>query len=134
MTIFYCPYCWHEIPENCDVCPFCGEKVTHSWASLSYEEKLINALGHPEPTTVMRAAWLLGEKQVEHAIPALLRLIETTSDVYIILEAVKALGKIDTPESRKALLNLSDHPVSMIRREIKDFFKHHPNRYKSSGR
>ncbi len=84
---------------------------------MSYEEKLVHALNHPEPTTVMRAAWLLGEKRVKASVPSLLRLTEETKDLYILLEVTRALGKIDTPESRQALKRLAHHPARMIARE-----------------
>ncbi|RTZ92625.1 MAG: HEAT repeat domain-containing protein [Deltaproteobacteria bacterium] len=123
MTTFFCPNCWKEIPGSTEICPHCGIDITRFWTSMNYEQKLIHALGHPEPTTVMRAAWLLGERGLEEAVPALVELTEKTDDIYIILEAVRALGKINTPASRKALRSLSDHSAAMIRREVKEILK-----------
>ncbi len=119
MTTFYCPNCWKEIPEETIRCPACGTDIPHFWSSLSYEDKLIHALGHPEPTTVIRAAWILGERKTTRAVPSLIHLIGRTKDPYIIREAARTLAKIGTPPSRKALEQLARHPVSMIRREAK---------------
>ncbi len=126
MTTFYCPKCWGEMKENVDTCPHCGADIRRIWSTLSYEDKLIHALNHPEPTTVMRAAWLLGEKKVERAAPALISLIKRTKDLYIILEATRALGKIGTPPCREALKALTRHPVQMIAREAQDILRHLP--------
>ena len=123
MTTFYCPKCWGEMKEDLKICPHCGADIPKIWASFSYEDKLIHALGHPEPTTVMRSAWLLGEKKVEKAVPALIELIKSTRDIYITLEATRALGKINTPDCRQALSDLTHHPVRMISREARMILK-----------
>ena len=119
MTTFYCPNCWEEIPEKTTRCPACGMDIPRFWSSMSYEEKLIHALGHPEPNTVMRAAWILGERKTIRAVPALIHLIDQTKDPYIAREAAQALAKIGTPPCRQALKRLTRHPVSMVRREAK---------------
>ncbi len=117
MVTFYCPNCWRELKHDAVTCPACGTDISRFWASMSYKKKLIHALGHPEPTTVMRVAWLLGEMKVEKAVPNLICLIDKTTDIYIALEVTRALGKINTPQCRQALAGLTRHPASMIHRE-----------------
>lgn len=61
MVHFYCPVCWEELAEDLPQCPRCGAAIHDTWNSKSYLEKLILALNHPEPSTVLRAVWLLGQ-------------------------------------------------------------------------
>jgi hypothetical protein len=55
---YYCPFCWHEVGRELN-CPQCGADV-RDCADESYEQKLIRALRHPEPTVPFRAAKILG--------------------------------------------------------------------------
>ena len=124
MTTFYCPNCWREVQEDTTICPACGTDIPSFWHSMSYEEKLIHALKHPEPTTVMRSVWLLGEMKVAPAVPTLISLAEQTKDLYILREIVRTLAKIDTEACRQALTRLTRHPATMIRREAENLLKH----------
>jgi HEAT repeat protein len=87
------------------------------WNSKDYLEKLILALRHPEPTTPIRAAWLLGKIRDPRAVVGLIEIVEETNDLYLAREADKALGAIDTPQARHFLRTLANHPARMIRAE-----------------
>ena len=117
MVTFYCPGCWHDFDEDLVRCPDCGLVIHEFWESKDYFEKLIVALRHPEPTTPIRAAWLLGKIKDPRAVVALIDIVKGTNDFYLAREAVKALGAIDTIQTRYFLRTLADHPVRMIRAE-----------------
>ena len=117
MVTFYCPGCWHDFDEDLVRCPDCGLVIHEFWESKDYFEKLIVALRHPEPTTPIRAAWLLGKIKDPRAVVALIDIVKGTKDFYLAREAVKALGAIDTIQARYFLRTLADHPVRMIRAE-----------------
>ena len=117
MVTFYCPGCWHDFDEGLVRCPDCGLVIHEFWNSKDYFEKLILALHHPEPTTPIRAAWLLGKIQDPRAVAALIDIVKGTNNLYLAREAVKALGAIDTIQARYFLSTLADHPVRMIRAE-----------------
>ena len=115
MVRFYCPACWSDFTEDFDKCPNCGLNIRELWASKDYVEKLILALKHPEKSTPIRAAWILGKLRESRAVTALIELIEKTEDVYLMIAAVKSLGKIGTCEAIESLQNLTRHPAKVIR-------------------
>lgn len=115
MVRFYCPKCWSDFAENLDQCAQCGLDIEQFWASKDYVEKLILALNHPEKTTPIRTAWILGKLREPRAAKALNELIEKTDDVYLVVAAVKALGEIGTPDAMTSLEALLQHPAKMVR-------------------
>jgi HEAT repeat protein len=115
MVRFYCPGCWSDFGKDFDQCPKCGLHIHEFWASKDYVERLILALNHPEKSTPVRAAWILGKLKDPRAVEALIRLIETSEDIYLIVAAVKALGEIRTVEALAALETLRKHPARMVK-------------------
>lgn len=92
--IYYCSNCWHEINLNLEICPFCG----YSQSLLKqepFEKKLIRALNHPEPKTVVRTIKILGELKSENSLPKLFEIIKTQNDPFIVAEAIKSILEID---------------------------------------
>jgi predicted amidophosphoribosyltransferase len=61
MIRFYCPNCWSDFTVDLKICPVCGANIENMSAERNLEDKLINALGHPDHSTVVRAIWLLGQ-------------------------------------------------------------------------
>jgi HEAT repeat protein len=94
MTTFFCPSCWREFPESTTTCPHCHANITGRLWQANYVEKLITALDHKEPTTPVRAAWILGERREKKAVSALARVVHKASDAFLVESAVEALGKI----------------------------------------
>ncbi|HXJ96710.1 MAG TPA: HEAT repeat domain-containing protein [Terriglobia bacterium] len=88
----FCPSCWSEIGAE-PVCLVCGTDV-RDLSGDSYEEKLLWALYHPEPTVPVRAATILGELGSRAAVEPLIELAASGSDLYIQEAAVTALGRI----------------------------------------
>jgi len=95
MVHFYCPACWKELADDLPQCPDCGAEIHNIWRSKSYLEKLLLALNHPEPSTVMRAVWLLGQLGDRRAVEPLERLLDKTNDVFVIRAARVALSALE---------------------------------------
>ena len=60
MLTYYCPHCWHTLEGKATLCPYCGYDLSE-FESLSYPQKLIQALHHPIPERRVIAAQVLGE-------------------------------------------------------------------------
>jgi HEAT repeat protein len=117
MVRFFCPRCWEDFPEDTNLCPNCGLRIDEFWAALDHVGKLIVALDHPEPSTPVRAAHLLGRIGVQRAVPALIRTVETTRDIYLARASIRALGEIGSPEAIRFLRSLTAHPARLLREE-----------------
>jgi len=119
MARFYCPQCWADFPEEPAHCPHCGLDIQAFWQSRDYVERLIVALNHPEKSTPVRAAWLLGELRDPRAAGALIELVNNSRDVYIARAAVGALAKIGTSEAVNFIKTLCEHPAVLLREEAR---------------
>jgi HEAT repeat protein len=95
MIHFYCPLCWEELDEDRPQCPHCSAYIHKFWKSKNYLEKLIIALDHPEPSTVMRVMWLLGQLGDRRAVEPLKRLLDKTQDIYMRRAAIQTLDKLE---------------------------------------
>ena len=116
--IFYCPNCWTRVKEGENVCHECKagiEPLDHR----SYFDKLVNALNHPERTTRIRAAYILGELKDRRAIKPFAEAVSKpmgVEDVFFIEMVAVALGKVDGEEALPILIRLMDHPSFLVRR------------------
>lgn len=81
-------------------CPNCGAEIHNIWRSKSYLEKLLLALNHPEPSTVMRVVWLLGQFQDRRAVEPLERLLETNQDIFVTRAVRVALSELEGSDTR----------------------------------
>jgi len=98
MVHFYCPVCWEELDQDFARCPHCSADIHSFWGSKDFVEKLIVALDHPEPSTVMRSVWLLGQIGDRRAVEPLKRLLDRTQDVYVIRAVKWTLNELDGPD------------------------------------
>jgi HEAT repeat protein len=94
MTTFYCPNCWAEVAETATICPHCHTEISERLSATDYADKLIAALRHKEPMTPVRAAWILGERREQKAVPALAKIVKKAKSAFVVESAVEALGKI----------------------------------------
>jgi len=96
----YCPVCWADNPGDATRCIRCGAPLDAP--AVSYDEALIAALTHPEPTTPVRAAWILGQRRVAAAVEPLRGVLRGGTDAYVLQAAAMALQEIGdasaTPE------------------------------------
>lgn len=112
---FFCTNCWREVPEAATLCPHCGDDMAARQARGDYTDKLIAALHHPEPTTPIRAAWILGERREHRAVEPLCRLVRESSDAFIVESAVEALGRIGDPRAGETLQEAAEAANPRIR-------------------
>jgi HEAT repeat protein len=115
---FFCPQCWKEIDEKADQCLSCGYQL-EKYKTLSYEEKLMNALHHPLRENRMIAIQVLGELQSRSVLPLFASLLKTEEDFFVIREIMIALKKIGGPKSEEMLHRLEAHPSRLVKNEAK---------------
>jgi HEAT repeat protein len=115
MVTFFCPNCWSEVKEGEKVCPRCGVEISKVLDQRDYIGKLIAALSHPEPTTPLRAAWLLGKLRARSAVGALLDLLQGGADPYVKAAAVEALGQIGEASAEGVLAELAERGPVLLR-------------------
>ena len=121
--IFYCTNCWSEIQKDKFACPNCGANQ-HTLRKESFTDKLINALNHPEPSTPIRAANILGKLKSKEAIPFLINRLEKERDPFIIKAFVDALLNLDAANTKKLILKiLAENPPVTVKREIEELGK-----------
>ncbi len=112
---YYCMNCWSEINKDTLICPNCGYDQ-QKLSGESFINKLLKALNHPEPQTVIRAANILGELKIKGAIPSLLSKLETEKDPFIIKAAVESLLKIDNSLMNKIKEVITDQQQLFIKK------------------
>ncbi len=91
---YYCSNCWNEITKGIEVCPHCGTNQS-ALEQESFIQKLIRALKHPEPSTPVRAAEILGELKAREALPYLTELIKTSTDPFLVKAAASSIKEIE---------------------------------------
>ena len=101
---YYCSSCWSEV-GTVTVCPNCGADL-RNLAGETYEQKLIRALRHPEPTVPIRAATILGQLGSQAAVEPLMEIAVSNTDPYIQEAAVVALGRIGDHRAARCLTRL----------------------------
>jgi HEAT repeat protein len=114
---YFCPSCWSEV-ETETICPKCGQDL-HEFSGRSYEEKLISALRHPEPTVPVRAATILGEIGSRAAVEPLIEIATSTKDLYLQEAAVEALGRIGDVRALACLEDFSREGAIRVRAAAK---------------
>ncbi len=111
---FFCPGCWKEIAQADLRCPHCGY-LLEDFHGLSYEQKLILAVGHPVREHRMMAIRVLGSLRSQAAVAALGSLLDRETDYYVIREAVVALRKIGGTQALRRIERLRHHPSRLVR-------------------
>lgn len=112
-VIYYCTSCWSKVGAV-TTCPNCGADL-QDFSGRSYEQKLIIALQHPEPTVPIRAATILGQLGSQAAVEPLIDVVTTVHDLYIQEAAVEALGRIGDIRALPCLDHLSREGAVRVR-------------------
>ncbi|MGB9627797.1 MAG: HEAT repeat domain-containing protein [Thermodesulfobacteriota bacterium] len=116
--IFYCPNCWAHVRKDEKVCHECEtdiEPLDHR----DYFGKLVNALNHPERTTRIRAAYIMGTLGYHRAVKPLVKVLENPKgleDIFFIEAVAISLGKVDGEEAIPILIRLMEHPSFLVRK------------------
>lgn len=101
--MYWCFHCYGLNAAESGPCVHCGRPI-EAPASISYDERLIWTLGHPDGVRALIAARTLGEHRVRGAGPALRSVIATGADPFLAAEALRSLIKIDGAEAIRGLL------------------------------
>ena len=123
MTTFYCPICWAEVPESATVCPHCHTDISELISQADYVDKPIAALRHKEPMTPVRAAWILGERLEQKAVPALAKIVKKAKDAFLVESAVEALGKIGGTTATATVRAATQHLSLRVRVKARDVLR-----------
>jgi HEAT repeat protein len=116
---FFCPICWKEIKYDDKRCPMCAADITE-YEKKSFEEKLINALKHPERETVQRAVWILGRLKSIKAVKPLIILFEQTDNPYLKVEILDSMNILKTPDAIDVIVKALDSVEGIVRRKAKE--------------
>jgi HEAT repeat protein len=119
---FFCPICWKEIEESENICPHCDADITEH-DKKSFEEKLINALKHPERETVQRAVWILGRLKSTKAVEPLRVLFDQTDNVFLKMDILDALNEIGTLDAIDLIIKAIDSYERLVRNKAKELLE-----------
>jgi len=120
--VFFCPICWKEVNQGTRRCPHCWSDITEH-EKKSFEEKLINALNHPERETVQRAVWILGRIKSIKAVKPLAILFEQTDNLFLRIEILNALNEIGTPDAVDLIIKAVDSYERLVRNKAKELLE-----------
>lgn len=103
--IAFCTHCWAEINDALNVCPRCQRDLNLD--PRTYEQKLVAALEHPLPEARVRICWLIGENNIQLAVPDLMRIAECDPDLFVRRAALEALAVLCDPRAAPLLEAMS---------------------------
>jgi HEAT repeat protein len=103
----YCPRCWKEVAWEAVRCEACGGELDDG---VTFPEKLLRAIHHPEPTRACLAIEILGRLREPRAVEPLLALLATTHDPVMQAEAARSLGAIGDLCALPTLVDLLHNP------------------------
>ena len=113
---YRCPLCGAPASARDRACRRCGHDIVRECEQAGHLDKLIRALRHPEPTTPIRAAWILGRIGTSEALPALINVAEHGPDLFIREAAIEALGHLGDPRATPVLRALRRERSILIRK------------------
>ena len=114
--MYWCFACYALNPLSRGACVRCGEPVEGP-ADLSYDDRLIWALGHPDGDRAVVAAQTLASRRTRRALPALRgAAVEESRDPFLAVAALRgAIPTIaGTEELRGWLEQLADDGSFMV--------------------
>jgi len=114
MTTFFCPACWTATGKDVPQCRICGCDIQEYLAEKSYAQRLIEALNHPDPTTRLRVAFILGRRRESEAVPFLARKVRESRDLYIGLACLEALLEIGDEAALEELRSFREDERPLI--------------------
>lgn len=119
---YYCPACFAEIPRDTRVCPACSADLVAWEERHSFTQRLIHALGHPNPEARMAAIISLGYRgEAVAAIPLANCALAHPIDIVQALEIVASISRLPPgPERAQALALLANHPAQSIRSAVEN--------------
>ena len=87
--MYWCFHCYAVNRDAHGPCVRCGQPV-ESPPGLSYDDRLVWALGHPDGDRAVLAAQTLGARRVRPALPALCRVVDEGRDPFLAVAALRS--------------------------------------------
>jgi len=115
--MYWCYHCYAVNPRSTGPCVRCRGPVDGP-PGLSYDDRLIWALGHPDGDRAVMAAQTLGARGVRSALPALRRAVEEDRDPYLAVAALRGAIAIAGPDELHDWLEQLAHSESFMVREV----------------
>jgi hypothetical protein len=113
----WCYYCYAVNQRPSGPCARCGRQLEGP-PHLSFDERLIWTLGHPDGDRAVLAAQSLGVRRVRSALPALRRTVEEDRDPYLAVAALRGAVAIAGREELRAWLEDLSGSKSFMVREV----------------
>ncbi|GAP10927.1 protein containing HEAT repeats [Bellilinea caldifistulae] len=114
MLTFYCPKCWQVVNEKEKTCPHCGFSL-EKLSNQEYDQKLLDALHHTIPERRMIAAQILGNLEIQQAVPIFKQILASeVEDYYFLRTILISLAKIDHPERMEIIENATHHTSNLV--------------------
>ncbi len=111
----WCFYCYAVNKRAQGACVRCGRPIEGP-SGLSYDDRLVWALGHPDGDRAIVAANTLGLRKVRLAIPALRRTVDDGRDPFLAAAALRsAIAIAGRDELRGWLEQLAECDSFMVR-------------------
>lgn len=98
----WCFHCYGINAAARGTCVHCGQAI-EAPESLSFDERLIWALGHPDGDRAMLAAQTLGRRHAHAATPALRAVAERGADPFLAARAPRGWRKPRRPTATRAV-------------------------------
>jgi hypothetical protein len=112
--VYWCFYCYALNRQSAGPCGRCDRPVEGP-GELSYDDRLVWALGHPDGDRAVLAAQTLGTRRVRAALPALRRAVEEDRDPFLAVAALRsALAIAGADELRSWLEQLAEGDSFMV--------------------
>jgi hypothetical protein len=114
--VYWCFHCYAVNRRATGACVRCGRPVAPP-PGLSYDDRLVWTLGHPDGDRAILAAGALGVRRARSAMPALRRVVDNGTDPFLAAAALEsAIAIADPGELDDWLQSLADADAFMVRR------------------
>lgn len=101
--MYWCFRCYGLNPRPSGRCQHCGEEIAAP-PDISFDERLIWTLGHPDGDRALLAAQTLGRRHVIEAVPRLRELATSSTDPFLAAEALRSLLRLENADTLRPLL------------------------------
>jgi len=115
--MYWCFHCYAVNDHPRGPCDVCGEPVEEP-AGLSYVDRLVWALDHPDGDRAVVAAGVLGKLRARESVSALRETVETGRDSYVRGAALRSLLDIEGPAALHPWLVALTSTAPFIIRDI----------------
>jgi hypothetical protein len=113
----WCYFCYAVNREASGPCVRCGRPVEGP-PGVSFDDRLVWTLGHPDGDRAVLAAQTLGARGVGSALPALRRAVEEDRDPYLAVAALRSVIAIAGREDLRDWLEHLAQSESFMVREV----------------